>query len=137
MSDDHQTDGIVQIEKEADTIRIEQSEDQPSLYILSASAPRWKGGQFQESETLARLYQDLLKSAADHQIESLAFPAISTGVYHFPLKEAAKIAAASVCEFLQERPSTFTRLVWVVFDEKTRYVYQRIFEQVADEQEVK
>ncbi len=135
LNEDHSTQSVVQIEKEASTIEVRANPHPFCTWIITTHAPRWKGGQFHEREALEEVYLGILENARNHEIESIAFPAISTGVYHFPLKEAAKIAASCVYSYLGEHPDCFSRLVWVVFDEKTRYVYQRTFEQLLENSE--
>ena len=62
--------------------------------------------------------------ALAHQIRSIAFPSIATGVYHFPVAEAAKIAVRTVKEFAAEHPGCFDRIVWVLRGDDMLQVYQ-------------
>jgi O-acetyl-ADP-ribose deacetylase (regulator of RNase III) len=70
-------------------------------YVIHAVGPVWHGGQQGEPELLASCYRRSLELAADHGATSIAFPSISTGVYHFPRELAAPIAIAAVRHSLQ------------------------------------
>lgn len=61
--------------------------------------------------------------AVDHKIRSVAFPSISTGAYRYPLEEAAKIAVATVNEFIEDHPGELDLVEWVLFDQKTYEAY--------------
>ena len=65
-----------------------------------------------------------MKLAMDHGIKRIAFPSISTGVYHFPVDKAAKIAVKSVNEFIENNPDYFELVEWVLFDSHTASVYE-------------
>lgn len=66
-----------------------------------------------------------MKLAAENGIKSIAFPSISTGIYHFPADLAAKIAVSTVNRFLDANPGTVEIVVWVLFDEKTYSYYEK------------
>ena len=87
-------------------------------YIFHAVGPIWKGGQEQESEKLKAAYKTCLELAAEHRCKSIAFPAISTGAYNYPLDLAAEIAIETTVTFLieQERPKLIR---FVLFNEGT------------------
>src|SRR6476620_331263 len=69
-------------------------------FVIHTVGPVWQGGNGNESLLLKRCYENSLKLAASHQLNSVAFPNISTGVYHFPKEHAAEIAVKTVREFL-------------------------------------
>jgi O-acetyl-ADP-ribose deacetylase len=71
-------------------------------YVIHTVGPVWNGGNKNERELLANCYRNSLKLAIDDHIKTIAFPNISTGVYHFPKAEAAEIAVKTVNEFLQD-----------------------------------
>jgi O-acetyl-ADP-ribose deacetylase (regulator of RNase III) len=71
-------------------------------HIIHTVGPVWRGGGHGEAELLARCYRRSLELAAQHGLRSVAFPAISTGAYRYPLDAAAALAARSVCDFLVE-----------------------------------
>ena len=86
--------------------RITAGYDLPARYVIHAVGPRWHGGGRGEDELLASAYRRALELAGERGLESIAFPAISTGVYGFPPERAAPIAVRTVAEFLStnEKP---------------------------------
>ncbi len=97
----------------------------PCEYVIHTPGPRWNGGGSGEHELLASCYRSCLELAVENGIRSIAFPSISTGIYHFPLEEAAKIAVDTVRRFIEERPGELDVVKWVLFDDKTFEVYER------------
>jgi O-acetyl-ADP-ribose deacetylase len=90
----------------------------PARHVIHAVGPVWHGGDKGEPELLASCYRRSLELARDHACRSVAFPAISTGVYGYPKDEAARIAVRTVAEFLEanELPEN---VIFVGFDEAT------------------
>lgn len=84
----------------------------PARYVIHTVGPIWHGGQRGEDGLLAACYENSLRLAAEHAIESIAFAAISCGVYRFPLQRAARISIQAICDHLARaaRPET----VWLV-----------------------
>lgn len=76
----------------------------PVRYIIHTVGPVWQGGGNNEAQLLASCYRASLELAAQHQVKTIAFPAISCGIYHYPVSEAAKIAVKAVTAFLEEQP---------------------------------
>lgn len=72
----------------------------PANYVIHTVGPVWQGGKHHEDELLASCYYESLKLAEKHQLKTIAFPAISTGVYGFPMERAARIAVNTVQQFL-------------------------------------
>ena len=72
----------------------------PACYVIHTPGPIWRGGGQDEDALLARCYQNCLALAAAHGCRTVAFPSISTGVYHFPLDRAAAIAIREIAGFL-------------------------------------
>jgi len=68
----------------------------PARYVIHTVGPYWRGGGAQEAELLASCYRESLKVAAEHGIQSIAFPSISTGIFGYPIEEAALIAVQTV-----------------------------------------
>lgn len=97
----------------------------PCEYIIHTPGPRWNGGQSGERELLASCYCSCLDLARENGIRSLAFPSISTGIFRFPVEEAAKIAVNTVKSFTDSHPEALDLVKWVLFDEETLKIYQR------------
>jgi O-acetyl-ADP-ribose deacetylase len=104
----------------------------PARWVIHTPGPVWRGGRQHEDELLANCYRNSLALAAQHKAKSIAFPAISTGIYDFPLERATRIAFREVLRFLAT-PSTLETVVFVCFGEKALACYQRI-RQDMDEQ---
>lgn len=79
--------------------------------ILHAVGPIWRGGGHGEAAQLAGAYRESLRLAAERGCDSVAFPAISTGVYGYPLEEAATVALRTIRAFLAEHPGVTVRIV--------------------------
>jgi O-acetyl-ADP-ribose deacetylase (regulator of RNase III) len=75
----------------------------PARYVIHTVGPVWHGGGSDEDETLAKAYRNSLELAFDKGLESIAFPAISTGIYGFPKERAARIAYREIESFLESR----------------------------------
>jgi O-acetyl-ADP-ribose deacetylase len=73
-------------------------------YVIHAVGPVWRGGGAGEAELLASAYRTSLELARDHGVKTIAFPAISCGVYGYPIDKAARIALATVRDFLRAEP---------------------------------
>lgn len=97
----------------------------PAKYVIHTVGPVWNGGNNKEDELLANCYRNSLKLAVESGIKTIAFPAISTGVYRFPLERATKIAIKEVREFLKENKS-IEKIIFVCFDERAYEVYKEI-----------
>ena len=74
----------------------------PANFVIHTVGPVWQGGTANEDELLASCYRRSLEIARDQDIQSIAFPAISTGVYRFPSAQAAEIAVSTVAGFLAD-----------------------------------
>lgn len=91
-------------------------------YVIHAVGPVWQGGDKGESDLLASCYRESLRLARQHDVKTIAFPAISTGAYGYPLKSAAKIAIHEVVIFLEQDRSL--EIVFLVcFDRKAYETY--------------
>ena len=73
----------------------------PARHVIHTVGPVWQGGRHREDELLRSCYQRSLRLAADKELRSIAFPAISTGIYGFPMDRACRIAVQSVTDFLE------------------------------------
>lgn len=95
----------------------------PCDYVIHTVGPVWYGGIHGEAELLAGCYKHSLELAMEHGIRSIAFPSISTGVYSYPVQQAAEIAVQTVRKVIEEYPYAFDEILWVLFDERTKLVY--------------
>ena len=100
----------------------------PAKYIIHTVGPIWIGGKNDEDNLLANCYKNSLKLAVENGIKTIAFPAISTGVYCFPLKRATKIAVTEAKKFLEKNES-IEKVIFVCFDEETYQVYNKILKE--------
>ena len=99
----------------------------PARWIIHAVGPRWHGGGRGEGELLASCYRRALEVAGELGARSIAFPAISTGIYGYPREDAARIAVQT----LAETPSVLELARLVAFDAETRDLYERELRRIA------
>jgi O-acetyl-ADP-ribose deacetylase (regulator of RNase III) len=97
----------------------------PSRYVIHTVGPVWKGGNNDEATKLRNCYLNSLRLAAAHDIRSLAFPNISTGVYGYPKGSAAEIAVQAVQDFRPEN-TVVERVIFVCFDEENYELYHAL-----------
>lgn len=100
----------------------------PSRYVIHTVGPVWHGGEIGEKELLASAYLNSLKLAKEHQLKTLAFPNISTGVYAFPKQLAAEIAINTVRNFLTD-DDWFEEITFCVFDDENYAIYEKLLNQ--------
>jgi O-acetyl-ADP-ribose deacetylase len=89
----------------------------PARHVIHTVGPVWRGGTHRESEFLASAYRSSLALAGRHSLKTIAFPAISTGVYGFPAGPAAEIAVRTVNEVATLNPDGFDEIVFCCFSE--------------------
>lgn len=94
-------------------------------WVFHAVGPRWHGGSHGEETLLASCYRQCLNLAAEHAVQSIAFPAISTGIYRFPREQAAEIAVATV---RAEAKPPVERVIFCCFDAETTGIYRRLLD---------
>jgi O-acetyl-ADP-ribose deacetylase (regulator of RNase III) len=87
----------------------------PARHVIHTVGPVWRGGGRGEEGLLASAYRSSLELALRHSLRTIAFPAISTGVYGFPAGSAATIAVGTVMEVVTARPKAFTDIVFCCF----------------------
>jgi O-acetyl-ADP-ribose deacetylase (regulator of RNase III) len=98
----------------------------PAPWVIHTVGPIWRGGQNQEGELLASCYRSCLNLAAKNEIKTIAFPAISTGAYGFPVQRAAEIAFFEIQTFLLKN-DLIEKVIKVCFDVPTFKVYREAF----------
>src|SRR5437763_12269483 len=89
----------------------------PAKHVIHAVGPVWQGGGANEDDLLASCYRTALDLAAANNLASIAFPAISTGIYGFPADRAARIAVGTVASELSAAPRAISRVVFCCFSE--------------------
>ena len=107
--------------------KITQGYRLPARWVVHTVGPVWRGGQHDEAELLAAAYANSLRLAAEQGAQSIAFPCISTGVYGYPAREAAKIAVQAVRETLPQCPQ-MQRVVFCCFSQQDAARYQQLLE---------
>lgn len=95
----------------------------PAKYVIHAVGPVWRGGGEAEAELLAAAYRSAMRLAEEHGLRTIAFPAISTGIYGYPLEPATDVAVRSVRE-AGERGSGVERVVFACFSPEVERAYR-------------
>ncbi len=98
----------------------------PARYVIHTVGPVWNGGNKNEAALLANCYRNSLIIANELKLQSIAFPNISTGIYHFPKEAAATIAVATVKEFMQQDNQHLQTVLFVCFDEENFNYYNQL-----------
>ncbi len=100
----------------------------PARHVLHAVGPVWRGGQRGERGQLRHCYVRSCELAAGAGLKTLAFPAISTGAYRFPLEEATRIAVKAVLEQLEQHPEL--EVTFCCFSDRDRKTYEKVLDEV-------
>jgi O-acetyl-ADP-ribose deacetylase (regulator of RNase III) len=100
-------------------------------YVIHTVGPVWSGGNRNEDELLANCYRNSLKIAVENEVKTIAFPAISTGVYHFPLERATRIAVEETRTFINNNPE-IEKVIFVAFDDLTFNIYNECIREILD-----
>ncbi len=103
----------------------------PARYIIHTVGPVYAGGRKGEAELLASCYRRSLEVAIENGIQTIAFPAISTGVYGYPFDEATQIAFRTTAEFLAHNPS-IQRVIFVFFSQRDYDAATRLFRRLTN-----
>ena len=104
--------------------KITKAYNLPCEYIIHTVGPVWNGGEKNEPELLANCYYNSMTIAMEKGIRTIAFPSIATGIYHFPVQLAARIAVSTVARFMEENAGKIDLVEWVLFDNHTYMVYE-------------
>ncbi len=103
--------------------KITKGYDLPAKHVIHTVGPVWRGGDRNEDKLLADCYRNSLKRAVEKEVKTVAFPAISTGVYRFPADRACRIAVETVCQFLQT-DSSIEQVIFCCFSAETLGLYE-------------
>lgn len=110
----------------------------PAQKVIHTVGPVWRSGNADEAKLLASCYRESLKLALSHKLMHVSFPAISTGVYGYPLDAAARVAIESVRDFVAEHPEgSLRRITFVLFDRDAYRSFQTsLFSIFPDKEEL-
>ncbi|TFI56732.1 O-acetyl-ADP-ribose deacetylase [Sphingomonas parva] len=97
----------------------------PARHVIHTVGPVWHGGGAGEAEALAACYRNSLALARQHGLRTIAFPAISTGIYGYPVEAAAEVAARAVAREIAAHPDAFDEILFVAFSPAAREIYAR------------
>ena len=97
----------------------------PSKYVIHTVGPVWSQSKSDADELLANAYRNSLKLAVENKVKTIAFPNISTGIYHFPKDKAAEIAINTVKDFLSKH-TEIEKVIFVCFDEENYGIYEKL-----------
>ncbi|MCP4105326.1 MAG: O-acetyl-ADP-ribose deacetylase [Desulfobacteraceae bacterium] len=108
--------------------RITKGYDLPARYVIHTVGPIYNGKP-RDSKLLSQCYSDSLKLAVENNVAAIAFPAISCGVYGYPIKDACKIAVDTTCNFLKENQSV-KKVVFIQFSSDDYDIYKNYIEKL-------
>lgn len=97
----------------------------PAKYVFHAVGPVYRGGRHGEAELLASCYSTALDMAAERDVKTISFPSISTGIYGYPLDDAAAIAVETIAKWLRDHTGPVHTVKLVQFSEGDHRVYRR------------
>lgn len=100
----------------------------PCRYVIHTVGPIYYDGTHDEPRLLESCYTRSLEVAGENGIRTIAFPSVSTGVYGYPVYEAAEISVKAVTDYVRAHPASFDTITWVLFDSRTKDAYDRALE---------
>lgn len=103
--------------------RITKGYNLSANFVIHTVGPIWRGGNNNEAALLASCYRNCMELALENSIKSISFPAISTGVYGFPIEKATSLAVQEIVDFLKHAPA-IKQVVFVCFSETDLSIYQ-------------
>lgn len=112
--------------------RVTGGHDLPAKWIVHTVGPRWGGGTNGEPELLANCYRNSLQAVADINARTVAFPAISTGIFHYPQEDAARVAVSTIREFFAQNGHEINEVFLVAYDSEQLAIYKRLLETEED-----
>jgi len=101
----------------------------PAQFVIHTVGPIWRGGNNNEDELLTNCYYNSLKIAVKIGIKTIAFPAISTGIYSFPLERATRIAINSTKDFLNHNEK-LDKVLFCCYNNEVKSAYEKIFKEI-------
>jgi O-acetyl-ADP-ribose deacetylase (regulator of RNase III) len=116
---------------ETGSARITKGYRLPARHVIHAVGPVYRNGKSGEPELLAGCYRTALKLASEHACRTIAFPAISCGVYGYPLSEAAEIALRETASYLRGH-SEIRKAIFVLYDRPAYAAYQQVLSRLID-----
>lgn len=99
----------------------------PARFVIHTVGPVYHGGGKEEQNLLRDAYYNSLRTGAQHNISTIAFPSISTGIYGYPVTEASKIAFKAVKDFIENEEYVYNEIRFIVFSDNDYNIYQKLF----------
>ena len=112
--------------------RITRGYNLPARWVIHTVGPVWEGGARGEARVLTDCYRNSLELAVQHGVRTIAFPAISTGAYGYPIEQATRVAVTTVRDFLAE-DSTIEQVLFVCWDEHAARCYRAAVDELIGE----
>ncbi len=110
--------------------KITKGYELPARYIIHTVGPVWQGGEQSEAVLLGSCYINSLKLADQHALKTIAFPAISCGVYGYPVEKASQVAVSQTHNYLSQENTSIEEVFFVCFDDASISAYQKALIQV-------
>ena len=104
----------------------------PAKFVIHAVGPVWTDGKRNEAKLLASCYRESMKLAVEHQVSTIAFPAISCGIYGYPLEQAAEIAIDTLLAFQEGGANVIGQVFLVCFDAEVNRIYTACLKRYAE-----
>lgn len=117
---------------ETGSAKITRGHNLPAKFVIHAIGPVYRDGKHDEPALLGSAYRTCLELASQHNLTSIAFPAISTGIYGYPMEQAARVAFRTIIDYLGEHPE-ITLVRYVLYDARALAVHERVLEQLLAE----
>jgi O-acetyl-ADP-ribose deacetylase len=102
----------------------------PARHVIHTVGPVWHGGSAHEAGLLADAYRNSLQVAVDNRLRTVAFPSISTGVYGYPVEQAARVALAAIVAFIRANPGALGEVRMVLFSPRDLSIYEAALDDV-------
>ena len=100
-------------------------------HVIHTVGPIWHGGRSNEADILASCYRESLRLASAHDLRSIAFPAISTGIYGYPADLAAGVAISTVIDYIEHENTSINEIRFVLYDRDSYNIYTRTLERLS------